>query len=78
MLSWGIGLLIVGIISAVIAFVYAATNMTKAVTGNRDFSDTFTSHLGAMIGMAISGGVAAVGLILVGVALVQKFVLKGA
>lgn len=77
MLSWGIGLAIIGIVVTVIAFIFAAANMAKAVGGKRDFGNTFTSHLGAMMGMAIGGGVAMVGFILVGVALVQKFVLKG-
>ena len=77
MLSWGIGLTIVGIIVAVIALAYALVNMAKAVKGNRDFRNFFSSHLGAVVGMAIRGGATTVGLILVGLALVQKYVLKG-
>lgn len=76
-----IGLIILGLVIAAGSFIFAAVNMGKQVrdvfAGDSDpfsgFAGMFTRHIGAMIGMVVGGLIAAIGVVLGIVQLVQMF-----
>lgn len=69
MLTWGLILLIGGIVLAFGSFIFAVVNMgfgaAKTMKGKRSsFGSMFVGHLGAMIGMACGGMMSAIGIVL--------------
>jgi hypothetical protein len=73
MLTWGITLIVVGIVLAVLSFVFAAVNMGLEATGKSSFGGMVTRHLGAMIVIALAGLTATIGVIITAIHFLQVY-----
>ena len=60
-------LIIVGLVIGFGAFIFAAYNMYRGVSGGSGFGGMFKGHLGAMAAMAFGGLLFVIGLVIKGV-----------
>jgi hypothetical protein len=55
MLSWGIGLMIAGVVVMLGFFVFAAINMGRGIAKETTAEGLIGGHITAMVGIAVSG-----------------------
>lgn len=72
MLTAGIITVVIGMICGLSTFIGGLVNMKKAIDDGLD-NKTFTRHLGVIAGLAISGFVTMMGIVLLAIGLYQKY-----